>query len=132
RSRVLPRVEQQLSATAVAFIPRTSAERAWIILLSLLAGFSEELVYRGYFITVLAPWLSWWGAAAVSVVCFGLAHSYQGCAGVVRTAAVGAVLTLVVAFTGSLLPAMVLHATMDLNLLVLSMLFRNPGDTGPG
>jgi len=127
-SRVRQKVERQLPATALAYIPRTGTERAWIVLVALTAGFGEELLYRGYFIAVLAPSLSWWGAAALSVVSFGLAHNYQGPAGIVRAAAIGAVMTLVVAATGSLLPAMVLHATMDLNLLVLSMLFRNPGD----
>src|SRR3954447_604741 len=82
-SRLRHLVEQQLPPTALAFIPRTTAERAWIPGLALTAGFGEELLYRGYFIAVLGPWLSWWGAAAVSAVCFGLAHQVQGWARVV-------------------------------------------------
>jgi membrane protease YdiL (CAAX protease family) len=131
RLRGRHQVEKKLPPLAVAFIPRTPVERAWMIPVALTAGFGEELLYRGYFIAVLAPWLSWWGAAAVSAVSFGLAHNYQGLAGIVRCALLGAALTLVVAVSGSLLPAMVLHATMDLNLLLLSMLFRSPEATSP-
>ena len=41
---------------------------------SLTAGFCEEFLYRGYFIWVLAPWLGWWGAAAVSLLFFAVSH----------------------------------------------------------
>jgi membrane protease YdiL (CAAX protease family) len=126
------RLQQKLPAEIVDYIPRSAAERSWILPVSLMAGFGEELLYRGYFIAVLAPWLTWWGAAALSVVCFGIAHNYQGRAGIVRTGLVGAFLTLVVAITGSLLPAMVLHALIDIgNLFLLSVILRNPGQPAP-
>lgn len=133
RLRLRERLERLLPPDALEFIPRTPADRGWVLPVALTAGVGEELLYRGYFTAVLAPWLSWWGAAALSVVCFGVAHSYQGRAGIVRAASIGAALTLVVAITGSLLPAMVLHATMDLNLLILSLAFLDPrhGEPSP-
>jgi membrane protease YdiL (CAAX protease family) len=95
-------------------LPHTLAELGWMFALSLTAGFCEELLFRGYFIAVLAPWLGWWGAAALGVPVFGLLHGYQGRGGVVRTAIVGAVMTLLVGTTRSLIPAMALHAVIDI------------------
>jgi len=97
-----------------ALLPRTGMELGWMFALSLTAGFVEELLFRGYVVAAMAPWWTWWGAAAFSVAAFGVLHAYQGRAGIVRTAAVGAALTLLVAATRSLIPAMVLHALADI------------------
>jgi membrane protease YdiL (CAAX protease family) len=84
---------------------------------------------------VLAPWLGWWGAAATSLSLFALGHAYQGWGGVLRTAAVGALFTLVVATCGSLWPAIALHALIDLcqGAIAWRALRDGPGDGGaPG
>ena len=70
-------------------------------------------MYRGFFICVFAPWLGWWGAAALSVPFFAAAHFYQGWQGIVRTALAGAFFTGVVAVFESLWPAIALHALID-------------------
>jgi membrane protease YdiL (CAAX protease family) len=103
------------SASTAELMPHTRAEMRRFAVLSLSAGFCEEFLYRGYFIWALAPWLGWWGAAALSLVLFASAHAYQGLEGALRVAVVGLVYTLVVAFTGSLWPAIALHALVDLN-----------------
>jgi uncharacterized protein len=95
-------------------LPRTSSEGRWFAALAVTAGCCEEFLYRGYAVWALRAWLGLWGAAAISVVLFGLGHSYQGRRGAVRSTVVGAVLTLVVLITGSILPAVVLHAIVDL------------------
>jgi hypothetical protein len=94
--------------------PHTRAELYWFGGVSLTAGFCEEFLYRGYFIWAFAPWLSWWGAAALSLPFFALGHLYQGWNGVLRTGMVGTILTLVVAIFDSLWPAIALHASIDL------------------
>jgi len=94
-------------------LPRNGAEARWMMGLSVTAGVCEELLFRGLFIGMLVPWLGWWGAAALGVPAFGLLHAYQGTGGIVRTAVVGVALTLVVAASRSLLPAMALHALVD-------------------
>jgi membrane protease YdiL (CAAX protease family) len=63
-----------------------------------------------------------WGAAALSVVLFGLAHAYQGAKGIVTTGIVGSLLTLVVLIFGSLWPAIVLHALLDIQQGVVAWL----------
>jgi len=97
-----------------SILPHTRTEMCWFGGVSLTAGFCEEFLFRGYFIWVLAPWLGWWGAAALSVLVFGALHAYQGWTGILRTGIVGAVFTLVVALFGSLWPAIALHALVDL------------------
>jgi membrane protease YdiL (CAAX protease family) len=81
---------------------------------SLTAGFCEEFLFRGYLIWVFSPWLGWWGAAALSLTFFATGHAYQGWNGVLRTGIVGGLFTLVVAISGSLWPAIALHALHDL------------------
>ena len=89
-------------------------------MVSLMAGFGEELVFRGYLIWVFEPILGLWGAAVISVVIFGLGHAYQGTKGIIETAIIGAIFTLVVLIFGSLLPAMVLHALFDVYIGILT------------
>lgn len=108
------------SLTAV--VPHTRTELCWFIGVSLTAGFCEEFLFRGYFIWVFAPWLGWWGAAALSLPFFALAHLYQGWNGVLRTAIVGALFTLTVALFDSLWPAIALHALVDLGAGIMAWL----------
>ncbi|MFL5541183.1 MAG: CPBP family intramembrane glutamic endopeptidase [Longimicrobiaceae bacterium] len=108
------RLRGHLARTGLGdLLPHNGTEVRWMMALSVTAGVCEEILFRGLFVGMLAPWLGWWGAAALGVPVFGLLHAYQGRAGIVRTAVVGAVLTLVVAATRSLLPAMALHALID-------------------
>ena len=101
--------------------PTTARERKWFAMVAISAGFCEEIIYRALPFAILALW--WpggdprWYAVIVGVF-FGLAHVYQGAAGMVATALLGTVLGLVYAGTGSLFAAMVLHAVVDLRLLL--------------
>lgn len=113
------------SITAV--LPHTQRELYWFGGVSLTAGFCEEFLYRGYFIWAFAPCLGWWGAAALSLPFFAMAHLYQGWNGVLRTALVGAFLTLVVAIFGSLWPAIALHALIDLGSGMMAWLALREG-----
>jgi membrane protease YdiL (CAAX protease family) len=103
-------------------LPHTRTELYLFGGVSLTAGFCEEFMFRGYFTWVLAPWLGWWGAAALSVAFFAGWHAYQGWNGVLRTAVAGSFFTIAVAVSGSLWPAIALHALVDLNGGVISWL----------
>ncbi|MDD5543474.1 MAG: type II CAAX endopeptidase family protein [Acidobacteriia bacterium] len=93
--------------------PHTRFELGWWVALSLSAGFCEEFLFRGYLIWAFQPMLGLWGAAAFSVVVFAAAHAYQGIKGILLAGIVGILLTLVVLISGSLYPAMALHALVD-------------------
>jgi len=112
------------SASIAALMPHTRGELRLFAALSLSAGFCEEFLYRGFFVWALSPWLGWWAAAALSLVLFAGAHAYQGASGMLRVGAVGLVYTLVVALTGSLWPAIALHALVDLHGGLVSWIAR--------
>lgn len=112
-------------------VPRTRSELGWWVALSLSAGFCEEFIFRGYLIWALQPVFGLWGAAAFSVVVFAMAHTYQGVKGILGTGIVGSLLTLVVLISGSLLPAIALHALADIGQgLITWLVFRRTQDKG--
>lgn len=113
---------RQQIGTVTGMMPRTQAELYGFVGVSLTAGFCEEFLFRGYFIWAFTPWLGWWGAAALSLALFAGWHAYQGLNGVLRTAAVGAIYTLVLAICGSLWPGIVLHALVDAGSGVMAWL----------
>lgn len=104
-------------------LPRTGRGRWGWSALSLSAGVTEEITYRGLLVLTLAVALPSQTPTAVIValaaVLFGAAHWYQGRAGMVATGLAGAALTVLYLGTGSLLVPMVLHTLMDLRALLL-------------
>ena len=108
RAKVAPKLE------AVAFmLPHTRREYRWFLLLSATAGICEELLFRGYLPWFFTPWLGTVGAYVAVLVLFGLGHAYQGRSGTLKATAAGAVMCLIVLATGSLIPAMIIHALID-------------------
>ena len=96
-------------------IPATAREKCWAVFtLAPTAGFCEEFLYRGYMLVLFTEWFhsTAWALVASSVV-FGFAHIYQGVSGVVRAAALGALLAYPVILLGSLYPSMVAHFVID-------------------
>jgi hypothetical protein len=73
-------------------------------------------------IWVFTPALGWWGAAALSLLAFTAGHAYQGWSGASRSAVAGTLFTLLVLATGSLIPAMLLHALIDAGSGVIAWL----------
>jgi membrane protease YdiL (CAAX protease family) len=96
-------------------LPRTLPEKVVFAFLSLAAGVGEEVAFRGFAIPGLALLTgSSWGAAIISSLAFGLLHGYQGWLGVARTGAMGLVLAGVFLVSGTLWPAILAHALLDL------------------
>lgn len=107
-------------AATDALLPRNRNEAALALLLSINAGFSEELLFRLALPLLLfqlthAAMLS----MALSILCFGLAHAYQGWKGILGTMAAGALLTLYYCTHGSLVRVMVAHALIDVIALLV-------------
>lgn len=108
---------QKLAAvpTVSQLLPVTAHELRLFNGLSVTAGITEEVIYRGYLIWAFAQWMPVWQAAAVSLGIFIVGHAYQGTLGsLVRVAVTGLVLTLVYLLSGSLLPAIFLHIIIDI------------------
>ena len=113
-------------------MPATRPEKGMFALLAATAGVSEELVFRGFLPAFIMPWSASYllGALPVAVV-FGFLHAYQGPHGIVRTAVIGAILAVGVAWTGSLWPSIFAHAALDLLfglVLVKSLLGEPPAE----
>ena len=96
------------------FLPRTREEEGWFIALSITAGFCEELLYRGYLPWFMAPWIGSIAAMAVVVLIFGASHLYLSRSAATRATLTGAVLAAIVLATNSLVPAMIVHALIDI------------------
>jgi len=118
----------------VAFLlPHTLQEAQWFVLLSVTAGYCEELLYRGYLVWFFAPWLGDIGAMAFVVAIFGVSHAYQGRKGAVRATLAGAVMAGIVLGTGSLIPAMIVHALIDIGGGIVGyLLLRDTPERGDG
>ena len=107
----------------LALLPRTSGERRLFTVVGVTAGVCEEWLYRGFFLAVV---VGRWpvgcrpaSSSLIAAVAFGLAHAYQGVAGVVTTGVLGGVMAAVYLQTGSLLLPVLLHAVIDLRFLLV-------------
>lgn len=106
-------VEQRATFVRV-FMPVTAADRRWWVMLSILAGVSEEITWRG----VQPPLVAYltglpMAGAIVAAAAFGAAHAMQGWKS--ATAIVGFALMFqgLVWVSGSLYLAMAVHAAYD-------------------
>lgn len=84
------------------------------------AGFVEEFLWRGYLMNRLADLqgkrttLAWAIALVGSAVIFGLGHTYQGAAGVIKIAIAGLVLGgIFLAVRRNLWPLVIVHVLID-------------------
>lgn len=124
--RRIRKLLSQVPGPADALIPRNRSEAAIALVLSLNAGFSEELFFRLALPLLLFQLThSLEIAFGLSVVLFGLVHAYQGWKGVAATMAAGAVLSLYYLSHGSLLRVIIVHSTIDVIALLVRPLILN-------
>lgn len=111
--------------TIAALAPANLGELILFLILSLSAGFCEELLFRGYFqqqFSRMAQGRLWVGIAA-SALLFGCAHLYEGAAGVILIAIFGVMFSLLAHNRRNLRPGMIAHALHDgISGLVLFLL----------
>jgi len=108
--------------STLALLPRTAGERRLFTLVGVTAGVCEEWLYRGFFLAVVAALAGGPPTCVlvlVAAAAFGLAHAYQGRAGIVTTGALGGVMAGLYLQTGSLLLPVLLHAAIDLRFLLV-------------
>jgi len=107
-------------ATLDFILPTNRAERLWFAPAALSAGIFEEILFRSFLIRFF-EFMPLWGAALASAAIFGIAHIYQGWKGVLGTFVFAIIYTVIVAGTGSLFIAMVVHAIWDLRVLLFML-----------
>ncbi|MGN6376837.1 MAG: CPBP family intramembrane glutamic endopeptidase [Sphingomonas sp.] len=115
-----------------ALLPQDRGEALLAAGTAVTAGITEELYFR-LLIPLLVTRLtgSAWLGFGVATVLFGLAHRYQKWLGVVATGLIGLLFAFFYLQSGALWLAMLVHATIDLNGLVVrpalgGMLRRRP------
>lgn len=112
------------------FLPQNDRELRYAYALSITASVVEELVYRGFVFWCLFQVMPDWLALIVASVGFGLAHSYQGISGVLKTGTVGALLGVVYLVTGTIWVPIILHTLIDvLQMATVRELFRQEPQT---
>lgn len=111
-------------------LPRTSAQWALWLVLSLAAGVAEETAYRGVLVVLLASvTASFVTAVLLSAAAFALVHYPQGAKSMGWVFAIGLVMQAVVAGTGMLYVAMGVHAVYDVTAAIRAAgKFREDGE----
>jgi hypothetical protein len=106
-----------------AYLPRGPAEVALWIALSLSAGFSEEVVFRGYFQRQFAALTrSRLAGLLMQGLLFGISHGYQGPGAALRITLFGLLFGGLALWLRSLRPGIAAHAWTDLYAGWLSLL----------
>lgn len=98
----------------IRILPGSDSEFMLFVAVALVAGFWEELLYRGFLIWFLTPYASAAGAIYLSSAAFAIGHLYQGWRGIPRAGAIGLVFAAAYVLSGSLWWLMALHAIVDL------------------
>jgi len=126
RAALRPRI-----ASLEFLLPHDRRERRWFTAVAITAGVCEELLYRGFLIWALRAFIGLGAAAVVGIVLFGSGHLYQGWRGVLKTGAVGAVMTGIVFAGGWVIPAMLVHALVDVSAGVVGYAILADASTSP-
>jgi len=97
-------------------LPRSKKEKRLFFGLSLTAGISEEIVFRGFMFFILKaifPDLSLIIVVIIISIIFGILHIYQGFSGIIKTALFGAFFGCLYLVTNSIFPGIILHFIGD-------------------
>jgi len=97
-------------------LPRTKKEKWLFSFMCLSAGICEEVIFRGFLaflLQMIFPGIPILLVVLITCVIFGFFHIYQGLQGVIKTGLFGALLMCLVLVTDSLIPAMLLHFSLD-------------------
>jgi len=103
------------ATTVEGFLPTRGVEYLSWTLLSLGAGFCEELVFRGYLMRQFSAWTRLpWLALLLQSALFGVSHGYQGVVACLKIALFGLVFGMLAMWRRSLRPGMIAHALTDI------------------
>jgi membrane protease YdiL (CAAX protease family) len=96
--------------------PRTAVEKRLFGFLSFSAGVLEEVLYRGYLISLLSDGLNnTWIAVVAAALLFGIGHLYQGLGGILKTFIIGILMGIIFVGTGSIINCILLHILIDIS-----------------
>lgn len=107
-------VRSQMPVEVRALVPTTGSALVLWTIVSVTAGFCEELMFRGY---LQRQFLAMSGSAPIACIAqgllFGAAHSYQGLHAMVSIGVLGILFGALSTWRKSLRPGMIAHAWYD-------------------
>jgi membrane protease YdiL (CAAX protease family) len=114
-SRLMRSAEELRTAPVNRMMPQGPRETTIYSLMCVIAGVSEEAVYRGVLVQVLWYMLgSPWPAMLIAAVAFAVVHGIQGWKSALLVFVIACLMHALVWFTGTLVIAMLVHAIYDL------------------
>ena len=72
--RAKARTDRPPSDAMNALLPETGSEAFLFVVFSVVAGFGWEVLYRGFLLWFLQPFVTLWGAVLLAAIAYGLAH----------------------------------------------------------
>jgi hypothetical protein len=124
---------QKIGDVTQKLAPVTGLEMMLFLVLSISAGFCEELVFRGYLQQQFARMSHRiWAGVALSALVFGGAHGYEGIAGMLLITAYGAMFGVLALLRRGLRTGMIAHAWHDSISGLALVLLRHYGLHGAG
>ena len=104
-----------ISNTNYNLLPQNYVEYILFFVLSLSAGFCEEIVYRGYFQKQFSSiFKNKWMAILLQGILFGFSHGYQGIKYMVLISVFGVLFGLLAVYVKNLKPGMIAHSWEDI------------------
>ena len=117
-----------------AILPHDRRELGPYLVLCVVAGIAEEVIYRGVsYRLLLRLGITIWVAAAIMSVVFAVAHSVQGWRSAIVIGVIAAGFHFVVIYSGALVPAIVAHIAYDAvaGIVVPRWISAAPPDAAP-
>ena len=107
--------DEQAEHAVVQLAPANGKEIACWLLMCMLVGFVEELVFRGYFQTQFTRWArgAVWAGVVFSALMFGAAHGYEGVRAMFLLSVFGALFSLLALLRRNLRAGMFAHGWHD-------------------
>jgi len=118
------KVSENINKDVYAFLPITKREReAWSIV-AIAAGFSEEIIYRGYLFYIIPMYLGSIHIGLVILVSsliFAIGHLYQG-KELIKTFLLGLLFGFYFSVLSSVIPVIIIHILQD---LIVTYIFKD-------
>lgn len=107
------------AASISSLLPQQPMELVLWVVLSISAGFSEEVIFRGYFQKQFeALTRNMWIALLLQASLFGISHGYQGVGAALKITLFGCLFGLFAWWRKSLRPGIIAHALADILAVV--------------
>lgn len=120
------KVSDSINKDIYAFLPITKEERNAWKLVAISAGFSEEIIYRGYLFHIISIYFGSIHIAysiLISSLIFAIGHLYQG-KELIKTFILGLLFGFYFSVFSSVLPVIIIHILQD---LIVTYIFNDDG-----